>query len=75
MSELIIESDQVWLYRVEGDAFLRNMVRILVGTMVDVGAGRLASDAIPAILESGDRTLAGRTAPPQGLFLDEVFYS
>ena len=75
VSELIIESEQIWLYRVEGDAFLRNMVRILVGTMIVVGAGRLASADIPAILESRDRTLAGRTAPPQGLFLDEVFYS
>ena len=74
VSELIVESEQLWTYRVEGDAFLRNMVRILVGTLVDVGSGRLASGSIPAILGSRDRTVAGRTAPPQGLFLDEVFY-
>lgn len=69
-----MESPEVWVYRVEGNAFLRNMVRILVGTLVDVGAGRLASEAIPGILAARDRTQAGRTAPPQGLFLDEVFY-
>ena len=69
-----IESPQVWVYRVEGNAFLRNMVRILVGTLVDIGAGRLASSKIPSILAARDRTLAGRTAPPQGLFLDKVFY-
>jgi len=73
-SEIRVESPEIWVYRVEGDAFLRNMVRILVGTLVDVGGGKIEADAIPQILASRDRTLAGRTAPPQGLFLDEVFY-
>ena len=73
-SQLREESSQIWVYRVEGDAFLLNMVRILVGTLVDVGAGRMEADSIPGILMSRDRTVAGRTAPPQGLFLDEVFY-
>jgi tRNA pseudouridine38-40 synthase len=73
-SKLIVESPQVWVYRVYGDAFLRNMVRILVGTLVDVGLGKLASDRITAILASKDRAQAGRTAPPQGLFLHEVLY-
>jgi tRNA pseudouridine38-40 synthase len=41
---------------------------------VEVGLGRREPGAIPALLASGDRTRAGRTAPPQGLFLDEVFY-
>jgi tRNA pseudouridine38-40 synthase len=59
---------------VYGNAFLRNMVRIMAGTLVDVGEGRLGADEIPAILDSRDRTRAGRTAPPGGLTLVAVFY-
>ena len=59
---------------VRGNAFLRNMVRILAGTLYDVGAGRIAPDAIPGILSSRDRTRAGQTAPAHGLTLVEVFY-
>ena len=59
---------------VEGDAFLRNMVRILVGTLVEVGRGRRAPGDIPGLIAARDRTLAGRTAPPQGLLLERVFY-
>ncbi|ACY17629.1 tRNA pseudouridine(38-40) synthase TruA [Haliangium ochraceum] len=59
---------------VYGNAFLRNMVRIMAGTLVDVGLGRLAADEISSILDSRDRTCAGRTAPAHGLTLVEVFY-
>jgi tRNA pseudouridine38-40 synthase len=59
---------------VRGNAFLRNMVRIMAGTLVDVGLGRLDAGAIDTILASGDRTRAGRTAPAHGLALVEVFY-
>ncbi len=59
---------------VEGDAFLRNMVRILVGTLLAVGEGRLAPAQIPEIIASRDRTRAGQTAPPQGLTLVAVRY-
>jgi tRNA pseudouridine38-40 synthase len=59
---------------VQGTAFLKNMVRIITGTLLDVGYGRLELDRIPEILATGDRTLAGRTAPPHGLILEEVFY-
>jgi tRNA pseudouridine38-40 synthase len=58
---------------VEGTAFLKNMVRILVGTLVDIGRARLPPSTIAEVLASGDRTKAGITAPPQGLYLDEVF--
>jgi len=58
---------------VVGTAFLKNMVRILVGTLVDVARNRLPEGTIPARLADGDRTRAGMTAPPQGLYLDEVF--
>ena len=58
---------------VEGDGFLYNMVRILVGTLVDVALGRLAPGAIERALASHDRRDLGRTAPAHGLCLDEVF--
>ena len=62
------------LFTVEGDGFLYNMVRIMVGTLLEIAAGRLTEDSIPAILESGDRGMAGPTAPAHGLCLEQVFY-
>lgn len=59
---------------VRGNAFLRNMVRILAGTLVDVGEGRLSAAQIPEILDSLDRTRAGQTAPAHGLCLVAVSY-
>jgi tRNA pseudouridine38-40 synthase len=57
---------------VEGDAFLHNMVRILVGTLADVARGRLAEGAIARALASRDRRDAGITAPGEGLYLEQV---
>ncbi len=74
-SELRVARPNLLIYRVYGNAFLRKMVRIMVGTIVDVGLGSLASDEVPDILASGDRVRAGRTAPPEGLFLHEVIFS
>ena len=59
---------------VRGNAFLRNMVRILAGTLVDVGAGRIDPAQITEILDFRDRSRAGRTAKAHGLELLEVFY-
>jgi tRNA pseudouridine38-40 synthase len=59
---------------VEADGFLYNMVRIIVGTLVQVGAGKQAESWPGEVLAAGDRTLAGPTAPPQGLFLLWVDY-
>lgn len=59
---------------VKGNAFLRNMVRIVVGTLADVGRGALEAGQVAEILASRDRTRAGRTAPAQGLELIEVRY-
>jgi tRNA pseudouridine38-40 synthase len=56
------------------DGFLNYMVRNLVGTLLEIGAGRRAADEIPTILESGDRDLAGPTAPARGLCLEHVSY-
>lgn len=56
------------------NAFLHQMVRSLVGTLLDVGEGRIAPDDIPAIIGARDRSRAGRVAPPQGLTLERVVY-
>jgi tRNA pseudouridine38-40 synthase len=59
---------------VRGDAFLKNMVRIITGTLVAVGRGQFGPERIDEVLRSGDRTRAGSTAPAQGLTLMEVFW-
>lgn len=61
-------------FEIEADRFLHNMVRILVGTMADMARGRMAPESFPDILAARDRKRAGRTAPPQGLFLVRVVY-
>lgn len=60
--------------RIQGDGFLRHMVRNIVGTLVEVGLGRWSPARVAAILASKDRSEAGPTAPPQGLFLVRVLY-
>ena len=57
-----------------GDGFLYNMVRILTGTLLEVGTGKRAPGEMPALLESKDRALAGFTAPPHGLILWDIRY-
>jgi tRNA pseudouridine38-40 synthase len=56
------------------DGFLQHMVRNIVGTLVDIGRGKIPAEAMTAILQSRQRQLAGPTAPPQGLFLVRVRY-
>lgn len=58
----------------EGNRFLMHQVRIMAGTLVEVGKGRRAPDSLAALLEARDRTLAGPTAPPHGLCLEAVWY-
>jgi tRNA pseudouridine38-40 synthase len=70
---IVRSEDLVWV-DIRGNAFLRNMVRIIVGTLVEVGTGRRAPSQVPEILESRDRTRAGITAPAHGLELVEVRY-
>ena len=60
--------------RYHGDGFLYNMVRILTGTLLEVGLGDRSLPEVRLALEGKDRSLAGFTAPPQGLFLVDVFY-
>jgi len=57
-----------------GESFLHQMVRILSGTLVYVGTGKIKPEEIPGILKSKDRRRAGPTLPPNGLFLVKVFY-
>ena len=61
-------------FYVHGNGFLQNMVRILVGTLLEVGFGRMQPEDMPAVLEALDRTKAGPTAPAQGLTLLSVDY-
>lgn len=70
-----IEFEGSLLLRLKGDRFLYRMARNLVGTLIYIGSGKIASDAIPAILASKDRKKAGVTAPAHGLTLHEVFYT
>ncbi len=58
----------------EADAFLQYMVRNISGTLVEVGLGRFNPDDVRRMMDSRDRNLAGRTAPPQGLYLVQVTY-
>jgi tRNA pseudouridine38-40 synthase len=68
------EFGRLLIYRVRGSGFLHHMVRNLVGTMIEVGRGRLDACSIGAILRARNRAAAGPTAPAQGLFLDSVEY-
>lgn len=67
------EKDIVKL-KITGDGFLYNMVRIITGTAVDVSDGRLDVNCALSVFETKSREMAGVTAPPQGLFLEKVYY-
>jgi tRNA pseudouridine38-40 synthase len=73
-AELRREPRDLLVLEFEGSGFLKQMVRILVGTAVDVGLGRLPPGSMLAIREARDRRLAGPTAPPEGLYLERVIY-
>ena len=62
------------MIEITGDGFLYNMVRIIVGTLVEVGSGRKSAGELPGIIESRERGRAGFTAPPQGLYLKEIYF-
>lgn len=67
------DEDRIFI-ELTGSGFLYNMVRIISGTLVDVGLGKIKADEISGIILSGDRAKAGKTLPPQGLFLVKVEY-
>ena len=68
------EAENLCVYRVQANAFLKHMVRSIVGTLVAAGTGEIAPGSMAAILASRDRARAGATAPPQGLCLVAVAY-
>jgi tRNA pseudouridine38-40 synthase len=68
------DSDDFIIIEVEADGFLYNMVRAIVGTLVEVGRGRRAETWPGEVLRGANRRAAGPTAPPQGLFLVSVEY-
>lgn len=75
INEINIEKDEsIITISVTGNGFLYNMVRIIAGTLVYAGCGKINPSDMEDIVASCDRTRAGITAPPQGLFLKEVYY-
>jgi tRNA pseudouridine38-40 synthase len=68
-------SAEEWVYQVRGKSFLRHMVRKMVGTLVDVGRGRVAAVDVPKLLALRDRSKSGPTMPPHGLCLESVEYA
>lgn len=71
----VYREGDVVIFDVCGNGFLYNMVRILVGTLLNIGSGILPRGSIPSIIESRDRTRAGITVPPYGLYLKDVYYT
>ncbi len=70
-----VKDDEIhWTFHIAADRFLRNMVRAIVGTLIEVGRGRRKPEDIPDLLESKDRCLAGESVPGFALFLCEIDY-
>ena len=72
-ANVMTEGERI-IIQLTGNGFLYNMVRIIAGTLVDVGLGKIEPEEIPSIIESKDRTKAGKTLPAHGLRLMKVFY-
>lgn len=69
-----LESEDLIEFRITADGFLYNMVRIIVGTLIEIGRGKLDPSVIKRMLDTGDRSLGGPTAPAKGLYLVRVTY-
>lgn len=67
--------DELVLFKVSGNGFLYNMVRIMAGTLLDINDGKIKPEDLSEIIELKDRSKAGITAKPQGLYLNRVFYT
>lgn len=70
----VSESGGLCSIRISGSGFLYNMVRIVAGTLIYISEGRLTEDDIRTALDTGDRNFAGKTLPPEGLYLNKVIY-
>lgn len=73
LGEVKKENDRI-IIELTGSGFLYNMVRIISGTLLEVGTGKIDPESIPEIIKSKDRTKAGKTLPPNGLYLVKVEY-
>ena len=69
-----IQEGDILSFQITADAFMRNMVRILVGTMLEVSSGRRTTESFSKLLGGAPRSAAGDTAPPHGLYLEHVSY-
>ena len=67
-------SPDKWMFSIEADRFLRNMVRAVVGTLFEVGRGKISIDDFRKIIEAKDRCKAGTSVPAKGLFLVDIRY-
>ena len=74
IQDILRRGDEVLMY-FEADGFLYNMVRIMVGTLLDISRGRIAADSLPDIISSLSRDRGGAIAPACGLCLEQVFYN
>lgn len=70
----IVKNKEEIIIEVTGDGFLYNMVRIIVGTLIQVGINKIDPNYIQTILKNRDRKLAGPTAPAEGLYLKDIYF-
>ena len=64
----------IWVFTIQADRFLRNMVRAIVGTLLDVGRGKMSIEGLRNVIEAKDRCAAGISMPGHALFLEEITY-
>ena len=69
-----VKSEDDWKFIITSNRFLRNMVRAIVGTLIEIGRGKLEIDDLDKIIQSKDRRNAGYSVPAEGLFLKEIIY-
>jgi len=68
------QSNGEWIFTIEADRFLRNMVRAIVGTLIEVGRGKMSVEGFRVVIEAKDRCKAGTSVPAQGLYLVDIQY-
>ena len=73
-AEWIPEDETTWVFTVKADRFLRNMVRAIVGTLVEVGRGKMSIEEFRKVIEQKDRCKAGASVPGHALFLVDIEY-
>ena len=73
-AEIIQIEEGLYAFRICGNGFLYNMVRIIMGTLIDIGAGRKSPEDMQKIIESKNRANAGKTVTPEGLYMAKVEY-